>query len=343
MNLKVLWTISDSMGTVSDLKMLKLIKKDMNIDVITADREDKTSLGFAVTGKKYIIPNGDAPDYIEKIIAICRKEKITTLIPQYGDELVTLSRNLVLFNNLGIKVLVTPDVEKLTIANSKTALYKYFALDNFIPKYKSVNTLKELENAIFELGYPDKPVCMKPAESEGSKGFHIITNEKIDILNERPGSAKTSWEILKNQLQQYSKLPQILIMEYLPGTEYSVDCVCKEGETVMCIPRQRIETSMGVAVESLLEKNDEIIHMSKKIIKALNLSYNINIQFKYSSEGKPMLIEINPRVSGSLVANLGAGVNMLELALKLAYGLPLPAVDIKWGTRMMRYLEQLYL
>ncbi|WP_234124303.1 ATP-grasp domain-containing protein [Clostridium hydrogenum] len=343
MNLKVLWTISDSMGTVSDLKMLKLIKKDFNIDVITADREDKTSLGFAVTGKKYIIPNGAAPDYIEKVIAICKKEKITTLIPQYGDELVTLSRNLVLFNNLGIKVLVTPDVEKLTIANSKTALYEYFSLNNFIPKYKSVNTLKELENAIFELGYPKKPVCMKPAESEGSKGFHIITNEKIDILNERPGSAKISWELLKNQLQQYSKLPKILVMEYLPGTEYSVDCVCKDGETIMCIPRQRVETSMGVAIESILEKNTEIMDMSKKIIKALNLSYNINIQFKYSSEGKPMLIEINPRVSGSLVANLGAGVNMLELALKLAYGLPLPAVDVKWGTRMMRYLEQLYL
>ena len=130
--------------------------------------------------------------------------------------------------------------------------------------------------------------------------------------------------------------------EYLPGIEYSVDCVCMDGETIACIPRQRVETSMGVSVESIVEKNDEIIDISKKIIKALNLSYNVNIQFKYSVDGKPKLLEINPRVSGSLISNFGAGVNMLELSLKLAYGLPLPSIDIKWGTKMMRYWSQLY-
>lgn len=342
MNLKVLWTISDSMGTVSDLKMLKNIK-DMNIDVITADREDKNSLGFAVTGKKYIVPNGEYNDYIENIKAICEKEMITTLIPQYGDELVSLSRNISLLNSLGVKVLTTPDTKKLSIANNKTALYSYFAGSSFIPQYKCVSTLEEMETAILELGYPDKAVCMKPSASEGSKGFRIITNKKVDILNERPDSAKISWEILKNNLEQYKKMPDILIMEYLPGTEYSVDCVCKDGETIVCIPRQRVSTAMGVAVESIIEKNDEIIDMSKKIIKELNLSYNINIQFKYSKKGEPKLIEINPRVSGSLVANLGAGVNMLEVSLKLAYGLPLPSLNVKWGTKMLRYWEQIYI
>lgn len=121
MNLKVLWTISDSMDTVSDLETLKGIK-DMNIDIVTADREDKDSIGFAVTGKKYLVPHGKAPDYIESIKAICQKEKITTLIPQYGDELDTLSRNIPLFDSSGVKVIITPDVEKLSIANNKTTL-----------------------------------------------------------------------------------------------------------------------------------------------------------------------------------------------------------------------------
>src|SRR5690242_12370480 len=118
MNIKVLWTISDSMGTVSDLEMLKSVK-DMNTDIVTADREDKDSLGFAVTGKKYIVPHGESPDYIENIKAICQRERITTLIPQYGDELASLSRNISLFDSLGVKVIITPDVEKLSIANNK--------------------------------------------------------------------------------------------------------------------------------------------------------------------------------------------------------------------------------
>lgn len=342
MNVKVLWTISDSMGTVSDLEMLKAID-DMNIAIVTADREDKDSLGFAVTGKKYIVPNGESPDYINNIKAICQKEKVTALIPQYGDELVPLSRNIPLFDSLGVKVLITPDVKRLSIANNKKSLYDYFAGSSFVPQYRCVSTLKEMEKAVLELGYPYRAVCMKPASSEGSNGFHIITDEKVDMLSERSDTSKINWEILESYLEQYNKMPDILIMEYLPGIEYSVDCVCKDGSTIVCIPRQRVKTSMGVAVESIIEENHEIIDISKNIIKKLKLSYNINIQFKYSREGKPKLVEINPRVSGSLVANLGAGVNMLELSLKLAYRLPLPSINIKWGTKMMRYWDQIYI
>ncbi|MGE5629924.1 MAG: hypothetical protein ACM3TR_02370 [Caulobacteraceae bacterium] len=151
MNLKVLWIISDSMDTVSDLETLKGIK-DMNIDIVTADREDKDSIGFAVTGKKYLVPHGKAPDYIESIKAICQKEKITTLIPQYGDELDTLSRNIPLFDSSGVKVIITPDVEKLSIANNKTTLYGYFENRSFIPQYRCTSTLEEMEKAILELG-----------------------------------------------------------------------------------------------------------------------------------------------------------------------------------------------
>jgi Carbamoylphosphate synthase large subunit (split gene in MJ) len=342
MDLKVLWTIADGMGTVADLAMLRGVQ-GMNIAAVTADREDKDSLGFAITGKKYIVPSGESPDYLASILAICQRERVTTLIPQYDDELAVLARNILMFAGAGVKVLVTPDAEKLDIANNKTALYDYFAGRSFVPRYRCVTALADMEQAVRDLGYPDEAVCMKPASSEGSKGFRIITAEKADILSERPGTAKIRWDVVKGDLEQYGELPAILVMEYLPGIEYSVDCVCKDGKPIVCIPRQRVATSLGVAVESVIEQNEELIALSQEIIKSLNLSYNINIQFKYSRAGTPKLVEINPRVSGSLVANLGAGVNMLELSLKLAYGLPLPAINVKWGTRMIRYWDQLFI
>ena len=342
MSINILWTISNSMGTISDLNMLKSIK-DMNINIVTADREDRDSLGFLATGKKYILPKGDSPHYIERVKSICEKENISVIIPQYGDELIPLSQNLELFNSLGIKVLVSQDTSKLFIANNKKELFKYFLGADFIPAYKSACNLDDIERAVYGFNYPDNNICLKPALSEGSKGFFIITAENRDILKESSISNKISLEMLKSQLKHLEKLPELLIMEYLPGTEYSVDCVSKDGETIVCIPRERIETSMGVAVETITEKNEELIKITKRIVKELDLSYNTNIQFKYSYDGKPKLIDINPRVSGSLVANLGAGVNMLELSLKLVLGLPLPSIDIKWGTKMLRYWEQMFI
>jgi carbamoyl-phosphate synthase large subunit len=100
---------------------------------------------------------------------------------------------------------------------------------------------------------------------------------------------------------------------------------------------------MGVSIVSLIEKNEDLIAYSKEIISSLDLSYNINLQFKYSDDEKPKLIEINPRVSGSLVANYGAGVNMLEAALRLAYDMPVENMDIKWGIKMVRHWDQIFI
>lgn len=330
------------MGTFSDLRMLKDIV-DFNIEVITADLSDKDSVGFALTGKKITIPHGNDPCYIERLLGICGEENITTIIPQRWDELQALSANMKLFENRGIKVLVTEDIEKLITANNKKSLYDFFKGRDFIPDYVPVSNLKELEDALSRLGYPLSPVCIKPVLGEGGKGVKIVTSENIDIFNDMSGGTKISFDILKQQIMKAHEIPPLLATEYLPGTEYSVDCVSKGGEAYVCIPRQRLETSIGVATISLIERNEELIELSREIISKLNLSYNVNLQFKYSACGRPKLVEVNPRVSGSLVANLGAGVNMLELALKLAYDMPLEDININWGTKMIRYWDQIFI
>jgi carbamoyl-phosphate synthase large subunit len=341
LDLKVLWTIAGSMGTFSDIEMLKK-SKSFNIDVVASDSEDKDTAGFVITGKKYVVPKAKDSKYIDALIDICRKEKITTIIPQYTDELILMSENIDRFKDFGIKVLITEDIEKLMIANSKNELYNFFKERDFVPKYKLVSTIDAIRDAVLELGYPRIPVCIKPAKGEGGKGFRIVTKEQINIFNEPAVSPKITLDAYISQLEALTEIPDLLVTEYLPGNEYSVDCVCKNGITYFCIPRQRVETSMGVSSVSLIEKNEDLIAYSKEIISCLNLSYNINIQFKYSNEGKPKLIEINPRVSGSLVANYGAGVNMLEASLRLAYDMPIENTDIKWGTKMIRYWGQIF-
>lgn len=330
------------MGTMADIDMLQNVKS-FHVEVVTTDTEDKDSAASLATGKRYVVPKAKDSQYIDHIVNICRKEHITTIIPQYSDELLPMAANLGRFRDMGIEVLVTKDLDKLKIANSKVELYQFFSHKNFVPQYRIAASPAAVVKGLEELGYPQVPVCIKPAEGEGGKGFRIITEEKIDIFSEPPGTPKVDLATYLSQLNKMEKIPELVVMEYLPGKEYSVDCVCKDGTAHLCIPRQRIETTMGVATVSQIEKNEELIRYSQEIISALKLSYNINIQFKYSAEGKPKLIEINPRVSGSLVANLGAGVNMLEASLKLAYGLPLDSrEEIKWGTKMIRHWSQVF-
>lgn len=342
MDLKVLWTIANSMGTLADLRMLKSIK-DIHIDVVAADVTDQDSPGFAAAGKKYVLPDGYDPLYIKGVMDICEAEGVTTVIPQYDRELLTLSKHRKLFERNNIKVLVTEDTENLGIAIDKRKLYQHFKDKEFIPRFKYAATLEKIEESIYSLGYPSAPVCIKPTMGEGGRGVWILSDEELNPFNSRGDSHKINWKIMKQQLEGNIKIPEVIVMEYLPGAEYSVDCVALRGKSIICIPRRRVETAMGVATVSEIEKKDELIDLSSKIISGLNLSYNINLQFRYSADGYPKLVEVNPRVSGSLVANYGAGVNMLEVSLKAAYGIPIGDISIAWGTKMMRYYDQIFI
>jgi carbamoyl-phosphate synthase large subunit len=100
----------------------------------------------------------------------------------------------------------------------------------------------------------------------------------------------------------------------------------------------------GISVQGEFIKNEAIISYCKEIIGEIGLHGNIGIQVKLSGEGIPMLLEINPRVQGTIVAALGAGVNLPLMALKQEMGVS-PSVDnteVKWGTKFSRFWNEVF-
>jgi carbamoyl-phosphate synthase large subunit len=65
---------------------------------------------------------------------------------------------------------------------------------------------------------------------------------------------------------------------------------------------------------------------------------------KDSQNGDPLLLEINPRVQGTIVAALGAGVNLPLLAVKKAMEIPVEPSEmaVAWGTSFSRYWTETY-
>ena len=57
-----------------------------------------------------------------------------------------------------------------------------------------------------------------------------------------------------------------------------------------------------------------------------------------------MILEINPRVQGTISAALGAGVNLPELAIKQELGLTISPLEsnIQWGTKFSRYWKEVF-
>ena len=136
--------------------------------------------------------------------------------------------------------------------------------------------------------------------------------------------------------------PKLLVMEYLPGEEFSVDCIKSDNE-FYCVTRRRDIIKDGICSSGEAIKKDDLIILSKDFYQKLDLEYNVNLQFRYDSAGNPKLLEINPRLSGTLELCRGAGVNFVSLGLDALLEIDSKkSVEIKWGTKMQRVWEEVF-
>ena len=242
--------------------------------------------------------------------------------------------------------MVISPAEGLKIANNKYLLYKYCNSKSIpTPGFFGTGSYEEFNRAVFKLGYPEKDVCFKPAVSSGSRGFRVLTS-KVDrlslLLAEQPDSTVISFEEVSSFLVKAKEFPEMLVMEYLPSEEYSVDIVADRGQAIVVVPRIREKIILGASFIGTVVKHKQIMDYSKKIARGLELNGAIGMQFKLDKEGIPKIMEINARPHGALMLSAAAGANILYLAVKVALGEKFTRPKIRWNTRMLRYYDEVY-
>jgi carbamoyl-phosphate synthase large subunit len=325
--------------------IIQCLLNDPSIKLTVADA-DENATGRWLHHDFVQIPKADDESFAEEVLTLCRQRNIDVVLPLVTKELFPFSANKQLFENAGIRVLVSP-APAIRIANNKSACYQFLQEKGIaVPQFRVVKTAEEFIHAAFELGHPQKSFCFKPSVSNGSRGFRIVSdsmNETEQLFNCKPYNVYITYahalKILSSQA-----FPELLVTEYLPGDEYSVDCLAHNGKAVMIVPRLRKKMINGISVQGEFVKDDTIQAYCSKIIEAIGLHGNIGIQVKKSETGKPFLLEINPRVQGTIVAGLGAGINLALLAVKQELGLPINPSEqhVKWGTRFSRYWTEVY-
>jgi carbamoyl-phosphate synthase large subunit len=143
-------------------------------------------------------------------------------------------------------------------------------------------------------------------------------------------------------LESADPFPPLVVMEYLPGDEYDVDVLALKGKSLCVIPRRNQSMWYGMSLICTTEPHTEIMMMSEQIVASLGLSYVVSLSFKLDAEGHAKIIEINPRIPGSIISATMAGVNMPYLAVKLALGESIEIPPVQWGRQMIRYWEEMF-
>ena len=342
-DLTVLYTSAGGLGYPSHVRCFAAVKERKIRVVGTA--QDSTAPGFAFIDKGYVVSPIGSKEYIEEIFNICKNEGVQVVIPADPRELNTFAREKDRFEKIGTKVVVS-SLKSLKVANDKCLLYEYCNRESIpAPIFFRPGNYAEFMKAVSSLGYPESDVCFKPAISSGSRGFRVITSrvDRLDLLlANQPDSTFTSIEEVTSVLGNSKDFPNLVVMEYLPGDEYSVDVVADRGKAIVIVPRIRERIILGASFTGRILKHDRIIEYSRKIVSGIELNGAVGLQFRMDKEGTPKILEINARPHGALTLSAAGGVNILYLAVKVALGEKVTPPKIKWNTKLTRYYDEGY-
>ena len=334
-------------GAPGIIKSLRL-NGEREIKIVGVDIDDQFSSGEGMVDYFYKIPSpGNEQLFIDKVLEIARKHEVRVIIPLVTRELFVFSKHIDQFLEKEIQVLVS-DYKPLLIANDKYELMDWCRKNDIpAPEFYKVNSLDAFKEAAAKLSFPEKMICFKPPVSNGLRGFRIITPpgkvDKMDmLLNQKPNDVFMGMDEFEGIVKQSNYFPELLVMEYLEGDEYSVDLLADRGKCIEVIPRSRDKIKMGISFAGTLVKNEEIIRYSQKIVERLGLHGNIGLQFKNDSKGVPKILESNPRVQGTIVFNTAGGFNMVYNAVKVALQEEIQKQPVNWGMKMVRYWDEIY-
>jgi carbamoyl-phosphate synthase large subunit len=300
--------------------------------------------GLYLSDKGYVVPSREDPDFTAALLDIAAQEHCSVIYPLSTFDQEYFAEHVGFYQRKGLGVVVS-DLRSVSIANDKLKLYQLcqragIPVAAFVPLREST----ALSVGLKALGYPERPVVFKLSRGTGAKGLAIVqAGETIfDSFDRSGGPPRMSPEELTYSLAHMKGMAGILC-EYLPGDEYSVDVLSVCGAPIVSVVRKRYASSGGLALHAEVIEDGEVRGVAEAAVRELGLSYTSNVQVRRDTYGAACLMEVNPRIPGTIGLTVQAGVNMPALALELARGRSVPnRFSIKYGMRVMRYWGGLY-
>ncbi|MBO4952685.1 MAG: ATP-grasp domain-containing protein [Lachnospiraceae bacterium] len=315
---------------------------ERKITIIGVDSSDDPSIRYLVD-KFYRVPKATEPGYCDIMLDICRKENVDVYLPSISAEVEVISARHKEFEEMGV-VLSASNQNSVSIANNKLKTYQTMMNAGIpVPKFYAVYSIEDFVNGCKELGYPEKAVCLKIVNESGSRGVRIIDANKSRyqiFAHEKPNSFYISFEDMIAILKEKEKLDEMLLVEYMPGNEYTVDLLAENGKVLYMVGRENVVSLMSIAQESILTPNEHAYSVCRKIVELLNMDGNVGFDFMKDENGCPVLMDINPRLTATVSLAAVGGVNFPYLRIKQLLGEELPDCDVNYGIRLKRrYLE----
>ena len=273
--------------------------------------------------KSFIVPSVHSNNYIDKLLNICKDNKINIIVSLNDLELPILARNKKLFLANGVNVIIS-DIEIIEICNDKWKTFQFVKSigiptpNSFLNPIKAIQSIKQKESCF--------PLIVKPRLGSASFGLKVVN----DVVELHSAFESCKYLISKSYLASFfQRKDTVIIQSFIKGYEYGVDIFNDlSGNYHGSICKKKISMRAGETDKATTIYNKKLAEYAKKI--ALNLKHigNLDCDFLENENGF-FLLELNARFGGGYPFSHLAGGNLVKALLQSILGQN-EQIDIKY-------------
>lgn len=304
-------------GGPAAIAAMRSLSADRDIELFAADMDPwAAGLYLVPPARRTIIPPGDAGGFAETLLSECVQRGVDVLLPTVDAELEPVAGAADAYADAGISLLLASApalgviLDKLLLARRCAGVVRVPRTEPFGPDFDPADW--------------DYPVIVKPRRGSGSRGVRTIESATA--------------------LAALDRSTALIVQEYLPGTEYSIDVLADaRGQVMAAVPRVRERVDSGVSVAGRTVHDPDLEQFGCDVVRATGLTFVANVQCRLDREGRPALLEVNPRVPGTLGLTIASGVDMPRLALESLLGRPVPEQVGFRELAVVRFLDERFI
>lgn len=159
------------------------------------------------------------------------------------------------------------------------------------------------------------PVVLKPTHSKVMIDGILRTLAVAIVQNESER---------QEQLRQWLPVTPVQQQEYISGRGVGVELLFNHGKKIWHFAHERVHeyplTGGASSYRRSIDPPQAMLHDAEKLLTALNWHGVAMVEFKMDTKGQFWLMEINPRLWGSLALSIDAGVDFPLGLLQIARG-----------------------
>ena len=269
--------------------------------------------------RNVVFPNyaTDSSGFAKAVIEFVREHPTRVVLPISDGTIAALMPYREQFTDLGCVFALAPN-SALEIANDKDRTLEFarrLGIDQ--PKTMRIDSMDDLPAVLAEF---DFPLVLKPVASWADRLGHRVV--PVEVINEREAV-----EVAQRFLDGGSLLAQ----EWACGRRESVTLLMVDGEVLASCVHAVYRTGPALGGVSVLRQSipipEDIYAASVRLATAIGIQGPCEVEFRRDAHNRPLLMEINARLAGSIYTPVHSGVDFPLMTWQWATGLPIDHVE----------------